>query len=256
MAAIIINRPNLAERPPSEPLTAAMLDDIADTPPFYNPPAFDCQPKHGSHGVAPVDLRMNTILATTTDGGFPGSLDPFHDNSAREYTTIELHNIIRLATVVFGVNCKNQISDMIGDKLLCSLDGNINTLVGDRLGTTDTNPMYYMVQENVESYDLGKRLRTFARISVRAGVAIAGEGAAGVAHRQSIASSNRDAAYDLRTRALAAIKAAIDAAIKKHPGIRGVVRCALALTELSTAWWETDLARPQATQCTSWCGSV
>jgi hypothetical protein len=223
MAAIIINPPNLAERPPSEPLTAAMLDDIADTPPFYNPPAFDCQPKHGSQGVAPVDLRMNTILATTTDGGFPGSLDPFHDNNAREYTTIELHNIIRLATVVWGVNCKNAISDLIGDKLRCSLDGTINSLVGDRIGATTSYAMYYMVQENVESYDLGIRIRTLARTSVRAGVAVAGEGAPAIARRQIIATRYRAAAYSLRTRAIDAINDAIGAAIRKHPSRRGDV---------------------------------
>jgi hypothetical protein len=110
-----------------------------------------------------VDLRMNTILATTTDGGFPGSLDPFHDNNAREYTTIELHNIIRLATVVWGVNCKNAISDMIGDKLRCSLDGTLNSLVGDRLGATTGNAMYYMVREIVESYELGIHFRRLQR---------------------------------------------------------------------------------------------
>jgi hypothetical protein len=134
------------------------------------------------------------------------------------YNATEILNIIRLATVVWGQNCKNAIAELIGDKLLCSLDGNINILVGDRLGTTDTNPTYYMVQENVESYDLGKKLRTFARISVRAGVAIAGEGAAGVARRQSISASYRDAAYDLRTRGIDAINEAMRVSIRKYPG--------------------------------------
>jgi hypothetical protein len=86
-----IERPNLAERPPPRPLTAAELDDIPDQPPFYNPSAFDCQPKHGSHGGQPLDLRMNTVSATTIAGGFPGSLDPFDNNNGNDYTTVELH---------------------------------------------------------------------------------------------------------------------------------------------------------------------
>jgi hypothetical protein len=76
MAAI--DRTNLAERPPPLPLTAAMLDHITDQPPFYNPPDFDYQPKYGSHGVPPIDLRMNTVSATTIAGSFPDSLDPFN----------------------------------------------------------------------------------------------------------------------------------------------------------------------------------
>ena len=60
--------------------------------------------------------------------------------------------------MVWGVSCKGAISELIGEKLRCSLDGNINTLVGDRLGATDANPIYFMVRESVESYDLAKFL--------------------------------------------------------------------------------------------------
>ena len=131
----------MEEPPPAPlPLTAAELDDITDQPPFYNPPAFDYQPEHGSHGVPPIDLRMNTVSATSIAGAFPSSLNPFNNNNGNDYTTIELHNIIRLATVVWGVNCKPAISSLIGDALRCSLDGTINSLIADRIDATEANP--------------------------------------------------------------------------------------------------------------------
>jgi hypothetical protein len=145
-------------------------------------------------------------------------------HSTNDHTTVELHNIIRLATVIWGVNRKPAISSLIGDRLRCSVDGTINILVGDRIGATTGSPMYYMVRECVESYDLGIRIRTLARISVRAGVAVAGEGAPAVARRQTIATGRyRAAAYSLRTRAIAAINNAIGVAVRKYPGRRGDV---------------------------------
>lgn len=83
------------------------------------------------------------------------SITNLNNNHGKDYTTVELHNIIRLATVVWGVDYKNPIADMIGDKLRYRLDGTVNALVGDRRGATDANPMYFMVQESVESYVLG-----------------------------------------------------------------------------------------------------
>jgi hypothetical protein len=43
------------------------------------------------------------------------------------------------------------------------------------------------VRERVKSYDLGIRIRTLARISMRADVAVAGEGAPAIARRETIA---------------------------------------------------------------------
>jgi hypothetical protein len=80
-----------------------------------------------------------------------------------------------------------------------------------------------MVRESVESYDLAIRIRTFARISVRAGVAIAGEGAVSVTRRQTLITADRAAAYDLRTRGIDAIDEAIRVARRGYPGRRGAV---------------------------------
>jgi hypothetical protein len=67
-------RPAIREGPPPAPLTLTvdMLIEIDDEPTWHNVPAFNYQPKHGSYGEPPIDLRfMNTVPATSNEGGCP-----------------------------------------------------------------------------------------------------------------------------------------------------------------------------------------
>jgi hypothetical protein len=157
------------------------------------------------------------------EGGFPSSDNDFDFTVGKNWTPTELAKIIRLATVVWGEQCKPAIADLIGEKLKCNFDGLINSMVGDRFGATAANSMYHMVQESVESYNLGVRLRTFARTTVRARVPVDGEDQAAITRRENIANAHQAATYDLSARAIEAIDEAIRVASNKYPGKRGQV---------------------------------
>jgi hypothetical protein len=202
------------------PLTAEILAEIVMPAEWRNPPSYAFRPKHGSYGVAPLDLNAQTVTATSAAGGFPESNSPVGNPN---YTPVEHLNIVRLATVVWGANCKPAIADLLGGGLEDSLDDNINSLVGGRFAATDANPMYHMVQEEVEIYNTEVRIKTFARISVRARLRMAGEDLAAVAHRERVARSYRAAAFDLRDRALEAINEAVSRVSRKYTGKRGQV---------------------------------
>jgi hypothetical protein len=66
-----------------------------------------------------------------------------------------------------------------------------------------SNPIYHMVQEAVESYDLGVHIRNLAKTATLCMQAIPGETPAEMLDRQDIADEYQRAAFDLRDRALA-----------------------------------------------------
>ena len=91
--------------------------------------------------------------------------------SARHgYGPVQQSNILRLATVIWGPASKDKIVGLFRHQpSAAALDTQLNNLIGsDRFGSTTANPMYHMVQEAVESYNLGANLRNMARMSVRA----------------------------------------------------------------------------------------
>jgi hypothetical protein len=86
--------------------------------------------------------------------------------------------------------------------------------------TTEANLTYFISQENIESYDLRRRLRIFERTS-HPGVPEDDKGNIAIASRQSIAAIYQVATHDLQICTILAINEAIHVAIKKHPGKRG-----------------------------------
>jgi hypothetical protein len=126
------------------------------------------------------------------------------------YNPVQQSNILRLATVIWGPTCKDKIVGLLGHAPSAALEGQLNNMIGDRIGATTANPMYHMVQEAVESYDLGVNLRTMVRMSVRAATA----------GRDDTTNAWRNAVFDIRSRALSAVDHSADAVIIKHPGIR------------------------------------
>jgi hypothetical protein len=203
------------------PLTAEMLAEISMPAPWYNVPDFNYEPKHGSHGVPPLELNRNSVSATSVSGGFLQSNDPFGDDS--NLTLVEQTNIARLATVVWGSNCKLAVTDLLRGNLSTSLDRQIDSMVGDRIAATESNTMYFMVQETVESWNLGVSIKNLARIAVRARVPMAGEDQVAIARRENIANAYQAATFDIRSRAIAAINDAMSRVSSKYPGKRGQV---------------------------------
>jgi len=67
-----------------------MLAEITIPAPVYNPPAFNYQPKHGSYGQPPMNLRRHTVSATILEGGFPATHDDFDPNYGKDYTPTEI----------------------------------------------------------------------------------------------------------------------------------------------------------------------
>jgi hypothetical protein len=86
--------------------------------------------------------------------------------------------------------------------------------------TTEANLTYFILQENIESFDLRRTLEIFKRTS-HASVPVDGKGNIAIASRQSIAAAHQVAAHNLQSCTIPAINEATDVAIKKHPGKHG-----------------------------------
>jgi hypothetical protein len=169
-------------------------------PPSFDIPAFKYRPEYGSHGAEPCKSYIQSVSATSPRGGYPDV-----DNSRRDMTDAQQHNTLRLISLVWGYNSSQVIRSILGIELPRNHKTYLSNLIRVRLGALPSNPIYHMVQESVESYDLGVNIRDLARTAALCKVAVPGESQAMIDRRQEIAAEYQAASYELRDRAVAHI---------------------------------------------------
>jgi len=130
-------------------------------------------------------------------GGYPDV-----DNPKRDLTDTQQRNTLRLISLVWGYNSSQVIRSILGIELPRKRTTYLSSVLRARLGALPSNPIYHMVQENVESYDLGVNIRNLARTAALCKVAVAGESQAMIERRQEIAAEYKTASYELRDRAV------------------------------------------------------
>jgi hypothetical protein len=186
-------------------------------PPWYNVPAFGYQPEHGSYGVPPLILDQSSVSVTSVQEGYP----EMHMFNGEEFTYTQKLNALRLYTLIWCSNVKAAICMLLGSEPSRGLDSQVNRFLHSRFGARPTNPIYHMVQENVERYDLGVNIRNLARTAMVLRLPIAGESQEKITRREELANEYRAASFGLRDRAIAAINKGI--ADPTLEGMRGQV---------------------------------
>jgi hypothetical protein len=186
-------------------------------PPWYNVPAFGYQPEHGSYGVPPLILDQSSVSATSVQEGYP----EIHVFNGEEFTYTQKLNALRLYTLIWCSNVKAAICMLLGSEPSRGLDSQVNRFLHSRFGARPTNPIYHMVQENVERYDLGVNIRNLARTAMVLRLPIAGGSQEKITSREELANEYRAASFGLRDRAIAAINKGI--ADPTLEGMRGQV---------------------------------
>jgi hypothetical protein len=189
-------------------------------PPHFDIPAFDYRPEFGSHGTGPLVSSAGSVSATSQLGGYPDV-----DNPNCGLTGLQHHITLRLTTLIWASEDARPIRSILGGRLSLKSKGRLSELLRVRFCAHATNPMYHMVQENVESYDLGVNIRNLARTSVLYGLmAFPGESQAATNRRHEIAAEYQSACYELRDRAIAHIDKHIADLATSCEGIAGLVQ--------------------------------
>jgi len=173
--------------------------------PWLNVPEYRYEPKHGNYVMPPIYLGPSSVIATPAQGGCPEMEEHLDGGMARVFNPTQQTNIIRLVVQVFGGDSKDKIAGLIGGNLNRQLESQFNNILGQRIGATPTTPLYHMVQENVESYDLGVKILNLARTTMPARTAAAHGDVAFADRQNNIAAQYQMATLDLQNRALEAI---------------------------------------------------
>jgi hypothetical protein len=167
-------------------------------PPSVKIPAFSYRSPSGSYSVEPLIYTINTVSATSPQGGYPDI-----NNTMRDLTATQIRNTLRLLAVIWGINNQEIILGLFGGPLDSKMAAYLAKVLQNRFGAVVSNPIYHMVQEAVECHDFGVHVRNLARTATLWRQAIPGETPAEMLVRQDIANEYQRAALDLRDRALA-----------------------------------------------------
>ena len=170
------------------------------SPPDFDIPAFKYRPEFGSDGTEPHRSDLHSVSATSPMGGYPDV-----DNPKRDLTETQQRNTLRLISLVWGYSSSQVIRSILGTELPRNHTTYLSSVLRARLGALPSNPIFHMVQENVESYDLGVNIRNLARTAALCRVAVPGESQAAIDRRQEVAAEYEIASYELRDRAVAHI---------------------------------------------------
>ena len=189
-------------------------------PPYFDIPSFKYRPEFGSHGTGPLVSSVGSVSATSQQGGYREVGDRGWD-----LNEVQCHNTLRLMTFVWGSNDAKAFGSIAGGLISREHASSLSKLLRARFGTRSTHPIYLMVQENVQCYDLGANIRDLARTAVlHMLLASPDESQAAINRRKTIAADYQTASYELRDRAIARIDENIDELATSCAGIAGLVQ--------------------------------
>jgi hypothetical protein len=134
-----------------------------ELPQRYNVPTYGYISEHGSHGVPPRQSPYHAVSATSLQGGgYPG----LNDIPSKLLTPTQQANTIRLIVATFGYGSQEVIGGILGQELKDKCKTAVSNAASQRLKARPSNPMYHMIQEEVENYNLGVHIRNMARVAV------------------------------------------------------------------------------------------
>jgi hypothetical protein len=134
-----------------------------ELPQRYNVPTYGYIPEHGSHGVPPRQSPYHAVGATSLQGGgYPG----LNDLPSKVLNPTQQANAIRLIVATFGYGSQEVIGGILGQEVKDKCKTAVSNAASQRLKARPSNPMYHMIQEEVENYNLGVHIRSMARVAV------------------------------------------------------------------------------------------
>jgi len=187
-------------------------------PPYFDVPAFTYRPVFGSHGAESLKSPIHSVSATSPRGGYPDV-----DNPRRDMIETQRRNTLRLISLVWGYDSAQFVKSILGTELPRKHKTYLSNVLRVRLGALPSNPIYHMVQGNVEIHDLEVNIRNLARTAAICTVAVPSETQAAIDCRQEISAKYQIAAYELRDRTVARINSQI-ADLPRLSGTAGVVQ--------------------------------
>lgn len=81
-------------------------------------------------------------------------------------TPTQQANAIRLIVATFGYGSQEVIGGILGEEVKDKCKTTVSNAASQRLKARPSNPMYHMIQEEVENYNLGVHIRNMARVAV------------------------------------------------------------------------------------------